>query len=119
METLTYQETRPLNIPADVFNADGIAVLSLDGCSYGGAWVLDAQPVYEAGLSRQVVGTIETGYAPRQPERALTALRAWLEAYCEGAPFALVHFESLNDHYGPYAAPFFCSAQAAIAIPMA
>lgn len=115
---LGYEIVQPLNIPADNFSPQGIAVLLITGTCYGDCWVLNALPVYSDGPRDTIIGSIETDPAERDPERVLTAVRAWLEAYCEGTPFSLAVFESLNGQYGSREAPFFCSASAAIAIPM-
>jgi hypothetical protein len=119
MNTLNYTVTTPLNIPAEIFSPKGLAVLLLRGASYGGAWVVNAVGVALDGtVGDMIIGSIETDEAERQPDRALDAMRAWLEDYCAGTPFSLAHFESLNNHYGPGGAPFFSSARVAIAIPM-
>jgi hypothetical protein len=115
--SLGYKVTTRLNIPADAFD-NGMAVLLVTGGSYGGAWVMNALPVDADGVRNRPCGSIETDPAERQPGRALTAVRAWLEDYCEGTPFSLLHFESMNHTYGPDEAPFFSSAKAIIAIPM-
>lgn len=117
-ETLAYEVTQPLSIPADNFSPQGVAVLLITGGSYDGHWVMNALPVYEDGVRDTVIGSIETEAADRDPDRALTAVRAWLEAHCEGTPFSLAVLDSLNHNYGPGEAPFFCSAKAAIVIPM-
>lgn len=116
---LPYRETKPLTIPADAFDGSGVALLVVTGASYGGMWVINALPQHgrEPGQG-EVIGQIETDEAPQQPDRALTSARAWLEAYCEGTPFSLGHFESRNHEYGPGEAPFFCIALAAVCIPM-
>lgn len=116
---LTYDIDTPLDIPASCFSDQGVAVLLVTGGSYGGQWVLNALAMnLDGSVSDQPCGSIMTGEAPRNPERALTAARAWCEAYCEGTPFSLAVFESLNHTYSPGEAPFFASARVAVAIPM-
>lgn len=118
MDHLAYDVDEPLSIPADVFSSKGVAVLLITGASYGGAWVMSAWPIaLDGSIGGDPIGTITTAEAPGQPDRALTAVRAWLESYCEGTPFSLVRFESLNRAYGPVGAPF-SSVRAAIAIPI-
>jgi hypothetical protein len=116
---LGYGIDAPLAIPASCFSDKGIAVLLVTGGSYGGQWVLNALPMNMDGtVSDQPCGTITTAEAPRDPERALTAARAWFEAHCEGTPFALIDLKSLNHMYGPNEAPFMASGQAIVAIPV-
>lgn len=117
MSDLAYTVIQPLNIPADCFSSQGLAVLLVTGGSYGGCWVMKALPVGMNNKPGPPCGEIETIEAPRQPEHALSAVRAWFEDYCANTPFVLVHFQSLNERYGPDEAPFFSSAQVAVAIP--
>lgn len=119
MTHLGYTVTAPLNIPADCFSDKGVAVLLVTGGAYDGHWVMNALPIFlEGGISDQPCGSIETDPADRQPDRTLTAVRAWMDDYCEGTPFAVTLFKPLNDRYGPAEAPFFSSAQVAIALPV-
>lgn len=115
---LGYTVTMPLSIPADCFSPQGLAVLLVTGGSYGGCWVMNALPIDMNNEPGDPCGTIETADAPRQPDRALSAARAWFEDYCTNTPFMLVRFQSINQRYGPDEAPFFSSAQVAVGLPM-
>ena len=120
MEPLGYTVEKPLNIPAELFDKQGFALVMITGASYGdGWWLLNALGIGMDGLALdEPVGSIETDKAPRQPDRALTAARVWLGEYCAGTPFGIPVFEPLNHHYGPDEAPFFTSARVVVAIPV-
>jgi hypothetical protein len=115
---LRYQTNEPLDIPAAAFN-DGLAVLIINGGSYGGEWHLSIFPTHIPLAERERIGEVLTGPAPRQPDRAVEAASAWLAGECARLGYDLLRVDSQNHQYGPGEAPFFALALAVVARPAA
>ena len=120
---LPYVTDQALRIPAGAFNADGLAVLAVQGARYGGDWhvaVTDQADQQDSlgrfqteagGASRKRELTSDPGY----PYRAIESAFIWLIEQTRAQDLRVVMFTCLNHHYGPDEAPYFCAAQAVIA----
>jgi hypothetical protein len=106
-QALSYQETEPLTVSDEAFNADDIAVLIVTGASGGGEWFLNAL----IPGSEDPIGRIQTSRDPR-PGMAFNTATAWVHAYCRKNKIFLA-FGSMEE-YPPDQAPYFMTARYAI-----
>jgi hypothetical protein len=117
---LPVSSSNPLAVPADQFNADGLAVVFLSGGRYDGDWIVAAST---AADGPQLGGfTTEAGAAltelkndPAYPDRAIETAFIWLHSQSARLGWRVVGFECLNDQYEPGERPYFALARAVIA----
>lgn len=110
---LPFTQETALSVPDDVFNQDGLAVATVRGGRYSGHWNLSiAAPESVAGgifTSSPRAHFLATD--PFYPTLALETVFIWLRQETVRLGLRLIHFESLNDRYGPQERPFFCAAR--------
>jgi hypothetical protein len=115
---LPVSSSNPLAVPADQFNADGLAVVFLSGDRYGGDWIV---AVSAAADGPRLGGfTTEADAALAQlkndyPDRAIETAFIWLHSQSARLGWRVVGFECLNDQYEPGERPYFALARAVIA----
>lgn len=106
---LPYEVTTDLDIPADAFNADGIAIVNVQGGRYGGNWVIRAF----VGTASEPAGEIESTYDLRRsdltkderyPDLAVDTVYVWLHD----------HVKKHACSFGADERPFFIAARALI-----
>ena len=116
---LPYDVTEPLQLPRGHFNADAIAVITIQGGRYGGHWVINAF----ADDPNETVGRIDTCYDlqradltkdERYPQLATDTALIWLNDETKRRGWRLLTWDSFNDRYGPDEKPFFMAARALI-----
>jgi hypothetical protein len=117
---LPVSSSNPLAVPADQFNADGLAVVFLSGGRYGGDWIVAAST--GADGPRLGAFTTEAGAAlaqlkddPAYPDRAIETAFIWLRGQSARLGWRVVGFECLNNQHGPRERPYFALARAVIA----
>lgn len=116
---LPYDTRDLLNIPADAFNGDAIAVLDIHGGRYGGHWVIDA---FVVG-TEESAGSIETCYDLDRndltkdagyPGLAVDTAYVWLHDHVKKQGWRLLTWDNRNGSYGPDERPFFMAVRVAI-----
>lgn len=116
---LPYNVNDALDIPAEAFNADGIAVIEIRGGRYGGDWVISAS----AGRADGTIGEIETCYDlsrddltkdERYPDLAVDTAYVWLHGEMKQRGWRLLAWENFNAHCGPDERPYFMAARAVV-----
>ncbi|HEY5987167.1 MAG TPA: hypothetical protein VIV12_12455 [Streptosporangiaceae bacterium] len=118
---LDYTSTA-LDIPASAFNADGLAVLLLQGGRYGGDWVIHAVPFQPKADREDSYGRLDTFTPsdqallsdPRYPYLAVESAFIWLNDQARQRGWRVVAWECLNAHYGAQERPYFCAARAIV-----
>lgn len=110
-QTLTTPTEQPLSVPAELYNENGIAVLTAHGTRYGGMWpiTLMTGPADSPTIHGQVV--VET---TDDPEEALNAVKYWAIGECARLGLRVAHIESRNDQFAPAEKPYFVLAQVLI-----
>lgn len=103
-----YITDEPLNVPADAFNADGIATLILTGGRYGGQWLINV--CHGPAENPDIIGSVETDVTT-DPDEAAAAALSWVREECVRTGLKVAHYVNHNDRYGPAERPFFTLAQ--------
>jgi hypothetical protein len=99
-----------LKVPAEEFNDDGLATLTLTGQRRGGQWSISA--VGEIG----VLGTVRIDLAATEdPDVAAATAKAWVDAECEHLGLKCVGYRGHNSEYGDAERPYFTTAQVVLA----
>lgn len=116
---LHYDVEEELNIPAELFNADAIAVIDINGGRYGGDWVISAS----ARTVDESLGQINTSHDrshhdltqdERYPDLAADTAYVWLHDHVKKHGWRLLTWECFNNQMGPDERPYFMSVRAAI-----
>lgn len=108
--TIGYDTETPLNqVPAAEFNTDGIAVLTLVGCRYGGEWNVNllGGPDPE---NPDIYGSVWTD-ATADPEVATNTALAWLRESAHQIDLKIAQVVNHNSKYSAGERPFFLLAQ--------
>jgi hypothetical protein len=109
-ETRTEQK---LEVPAPLFNKDGLAVFTLHGTRYGGDyWPISVLTGPAADATTQGEVLIE---GTDDPDAAVTLAIAWVAAECDRLKLKIVHQETHNHRYGVKERPFFVLATVILA----
>lgn len=111
---LVYGTTQPINLPDDVYNADGVAVLIAQGARYGGHWVITLiDGSHPPVADEPILGEIET--VPHDsPDMAFDTTLVWVNDYAARTGVKLAHAENLSGQYPPDQRPFFMLGQFAL-----
>lgn len=116
---LHYDVEEELNIPAELFNADAIAIININGGRYGGDWVISASA---RGVDESL-GQINTSHDrsrydltqdERYPDLAVDTAYVWLHDHVKKHGWRLLVWENFNSQIGPDERPYFAYARAVI-----
>lgn len=120
---LQVDQSISLNLPAGVFNSDGLAVVMLSGGRYGGNWVVkaipdaDGDPANPAGQFTTFAGSPKAAllHHPRYPDLAVETAFIWLMGQVMHLGLRVVRFECLNSQFDEATRAYSCLARAVIA----
>jgi hypothetical protein len=118
---LPIRESCDLELPGELFNDNGVAVIQLSGGRYAGDWevsVLNSADGPRLGrFSTEVAWQDKPALEkdPRYPYLALETGFAWLMGQAAEHGWRVVGYSVLNHLYDSDTAPYFCLAQAVIA----
>lgn len=96
-----------LAVPAEAFNADGIAAILAAGSRYGGRWRINIVHGEEA------IGCVWTDVTD-DPDDVAAAAVEWLRDECARLGLKIVQVESFNNQYGPNERPYFTTSRVLI-----